>query len=92
MVGLGNLQNVLLSLLGGVGDLTVVNDDGVAVSAALSVGPADGLGELGLRVGQEELGLLVSFPGLELELELFVAELTMSSPVTPLALPQALMT
>jgi hypothetical protein len=55
MVGGGNLQHVLSSLLGGVGDLAVVEDDGVAVSAALLVGPADALGELGLGVGEEEL-------------------------------------
>lgn len=55
MVGGGNLQDVLSSLLGGVGDLAVVDDDGVAVSAALGVGPADALGELSLGVGEEQL-------------------------------------
>lgn len=55
MVGGGNLEDVLGSLLGGVGDLAVVNDDGVTVGTALSVGPADGLGETGLGVGEEEL-------------------------------------
>jgi hypothetical protein len=63
VVGGGNLQHVLSSLLGGVGDLAVVDDDGVAVSAALGVGPADALGELGLGVGEEQLekeGMLVN--------------------------------
>jgi hypothetical protein len=62
VVGGGDLQDVLSSLLGGVGDLAVVDDDGVAVSAALLVGPADALGELGLGVGEEQLekeGMLV---------------------------------
>jgi hypothetical protein len=55
VVGRGNLQNVLSGLLGSVGDLAVVEDDGVAVGAALVVGPADALGESGLGVGEEEL-------------------------------------
>lgn len=55
VVGGGNLQDVLGSLFGGVGDLAVVDDDGVAVGAALGVGPADALGELGLGVGEEQL-------------------------------------
>lgn len=62
VVGGGDLQHVLGSLLGGVGNLAVVDDDGVAVSAALGVGPADALGELGLGVGEEQLesGVLVT--------------------------------
>ena len=55
VVGGGNLQNILGGLLGCVGDLAVVEDDGVAVGAALGVGPADALGESGLGVGEEEL-------------------------------------
>ena len=55
MVGGGDLQHVLRALLGGVGDLAVVEDDGVAVGAALVIGPADALGELGLGVGEEQL-------------------------------------
>jgi hypothetical protein len=47
---------VLSGLLGGVGDLAVVDDQDVAVGTALLVSPADGLGELGLGVGEEELG------------------------------------
>lgn len=54
-VGAGELKAVLGGLLGGVGDLTVVDDDHVAVGAALLVSPADALGELGLGVGKEEL-------------------------------------
>lgn len=46
---------VLGGLTLGVGNLAVVDDDGVATSAALLVGPADALGELGLGVRQEEL-------------------------------------
>lgn len=55
VVGRGNLQHVLRSLLGGVGNLAVVDDEGVAVGPALGVGPADALGELGLGVGEEQL-------------------------------------
>lgn len=55
VVGRGNLQHVLGSLLGGISDLAVVDDEGVAVGAALGVGPADALGELGLGVGEEQL-------------------------------------
>lgn len=55
MVGRGDLEHVLLALLGGVGDLAVVEDDGVAVGTALGVGPANALGEAGLGVGEEEL-------------------------------------
>lgn len=54
-LGAGEVEAVLGDLLGGVGDLTVVNDDHVAVGAALLVSPADALGELGLGVGKEEL-------------------------------------
>lgn len=54
-------------LTSSVGDLAVVNDDGVTASAALVVSPANALGELGLRVGEEEdvvVGDLVSLaPG-----------------------------
>lgn len=61
MVGAADLENVLLGLLSGVGDLAVVDDQSVTVGAALGVGPADALGELGIRVGEEELDLLVGF-------------------------------
>lgn len=54
-LGAGEVEAVLGGLLGGVDDLTVVNDDHVAVGAALLVSPADALGELGLGVGEEEL-------------------------------------
>lgn len=54
-LGAGEVEAVLGGLLGGVGDLTVVNDDHVAVGAALLVSPADALGELSLGVGEEEL-------------------------------------
>lgn len=54
-LSVGDLENVLFTLTLGVGDLAVVNDDGVAASAALSVDPVDALGEAGLRVRQEEL-------------------------------------
>jgi hypothetical protein len=53
--GAGEIEAVLGGLLGSVDDLTVVNDDHVAVGAALLVSPADALGELGLGVGEEEL-------------------------------------
>lgn len=59
VVGGGDLEHVLLALLGGVGDLAVVEDDGVAVGTALGVGPANALGEAGLGVGEEELEKLV---------------------------------
>lgn len=54
-VGAGELKGVLGGLLGGVGDLAVVDDNHVAVGTALGVSPADALGELGLGVGEEEL-------------------------------------
>lgn len=41
-------------LTSSVGDLAVVDDDGVTASAALVVSPANALGELGLGVGEEE--------------------------------------
>lgn len=41
-------------LTSSVGDLAVVDDDGVTASAALGVSPANALGELGLGVGEEE--------------------------------------
>jgi hypothetical protein len=46
---------VLRGLQSGVGDLAVVNDDGVTLGAALLIGPANALGEASLRVGKEEL-------------------------------------
>lgn len=55
VVGLGDLENVLLLLLLGVGDLAMVDDNGVAVGTALLVGPANALRELGLGVGEEQL-------------------------------------
>lgn len=54
-LGPGEVKAVLGGLLGGVDDLTVVDDDHVAVGAALLISPADALGELGLGVGEEEL-------------------------------------
>lgn len=54
-LGAGEVEAVLGGLLGSVDDLTVVNDDHVAVGAALLISPADALGELGLGVGEEEL-------------------------------------
>lgn len=86
--GIRDLKGVHLLLTGSVGDLAVVEDDGVAAGAALGVGPADALGEPGPGVGEEELqsvsGMNPSKAGGEPR--------TMSSPVTWLALPQALMT
>lgn len=49
------LKGVHLLLTGSVGDLAVVDDDGVAASTALVISPADALGELGLGVREEEL-------------------------------------
>lgn len=54
-VGTGELEVVHLGLTSGVGDLAVVDDDGVTVGTAVGVSPADALGELGIGVGQEEL-------------------------------------
>lgn len=59
VVGAGQLQGVHRGLLGSVGDLAVVDDEDVAVGTALGVGPANGLGEFGIRVGEEELQELV---------------------------------
>jgi hypothetical protein len=58
-LGAGELEVVLGGLKSGVGDLAVVDDDGVALGAALLVGPADALGELSLGVGEEELDLCI---------------------------------
>lgn len=55
MVSSADLENVLLTLLGGVSNLAVIEDKSVAVSTALGVGPANAFGELGSRVGKEEL-------------------------------------
>lgn len=49
------LEVVLGGLKSSVGDLAVVNDDGVALGAALLIGPAEALGELSIGVGKEEL-------------------------------------
>ena len=54
-VDVGDLEDVLLALLGSVGDLAVVNDQTVTVGAALGIGPANTLRELGLGIGEEEL-------------------------------------
>jgi hypothetical protein len=70
----------------------VVNDNTVTVSAALLIGPANALGELGLRVRQEKL---IKQSVIEHTLNPFNPgreRLTMSSPSTPLALPHALIT
>jgi len=51
----GEIEGVLRGLLSSVDDLAVVNDEHVAVGAALLVSPANGLGELGIGVGEEQL-------------------------------------
>jgi hypothetical protein len=87
------LEDVLLTLTLGVDDLAVVDHDSIATSAALLVGPADALGELGLRVGQEKLWReAVEISSVHQILGWHLGMLTMSSPVTSFALPQADMT
>jgi hypothetical protein len=49
------LKVVLGGLKGSVGDLAVVDNNGITLGAALLVSPADALRELGLRVGKEQL-------------------------------------
>lgn len=49
---------VHLGLTGSIGDLAVVNDNGVTSSTLVEV-PANALGELGVGVGKEQL-LLIS--------------------------------
>lgn len=49
------LENVLATLTLGVDNLSVVNDDSIAVSATFRIDPANALGELDIRVRQEEL-------------------------------------
>lgn len=88
MIGRGDLEDILLTLLGGVGDLAMVEDQGVAVGTAFLVGPANALGEPGLRVRKEELERELASSSFRPRWRMH----TMSSPVTPLALPQALMT
>lgn len=51
----GGLNALGVVVLGGVGDLAVVNDDGEAASSLIEV-PANAAGELGILVGHEELG------------------------------------
>lgn len=50
-------------VLGGVGDLAVVNDDGEAASSLIEV-PADAAGELGILVGHEENAVVGDTVGL----------------------------
>lgn len=54
---------VHLGLTGGVGDLAVVKNNGVTSSTLIEV-PANALGELGVRVGKEELLSLSLAPGI----------------------------
>jgi hypothetical protein len=88
-LGAGELEVVLGGLESGVGDLAVVDDDSEALGAALLVSPADALGEPGLGVGEEELDIVLK-P--DQSTGFGEKEHTMSSLVTWLALPQALMT
>ena len=55
VLGTRELEVVHLRLTGSVGDLAVVEDNGVTSSTALVESPADAAGELGLGVGEEEL-------------------------------------
>lgn len=103
-LGITACNPALLSLLS-IGDLAVIDDDGVA-AGALAHGPADGLGELGLAVGCEELWASRDASAkLRVWLSCCAAKargsirgwkrgglFTMKSSVTPFALPQALMT
>ena len=80
-------------LLGGVGNLAVVNDDGVA-GGPLTGSPTDALAELGLWVGGEDLEerelANVKMPTITVLGR--GGRLTMKSSLIPLALPQADMT
>lgn len=53
--GGGNAGRVVV--LGGVGDLAVVNDNGEAASSAVGVSPADQLAEGAVLVGHEQLAI-----------------------------------
>lgn len=46
---------VLSGLESGVGNLAVVNDEGVTLGPALLIGPTNALGEASIGVGEEEL-------------------------------------
>lgn len=81
---------VHLGLTGGVGDLAVVKNNGVTSSTLIEV-PANALGELGVRVGKEELLSLSLAPDIYTHYT-EIRGRTMSSFLTLLALPQALMT
>ena len=87
--GQAYLEVVHRGLNGSVGDLAVVDDNGVTASAALVESPANALGELGLRVGKEKLQCVN--PAI-FHTDTRGERRTMSSFLTPLALPQALMT
>lgn len=94
VLGTGELEVVHLRLTSSVGDLAVVEDNGVTTSTTVLVSPADALGELGVGVGEEELQQLVYNAQLCILFQGFGLrkKRTMSSFLTPLALPQALMT
>ena len=58
------LEDVLLTLTSRVGDLAVIDDDTETTGTAIRLGPADALGELGVRVGQEEDVIVLDTVGL----------------------------
>lgn len=53
-LGARELEVVLSGLESGVGNLAVVNDEGVTLGAALLIGPTNALGEASIGVGEEE--------------------------------------
>lgn len=85
------LKSLELVLLLSVGDLAVVDDDGVA-SSALAGEPAKALGELDLRVGSKDLNRVSDSVFREGGEQGRGVKLTMKSSLTPLALPQPDMT
>ena len=83
-----HLERTAFGLNTSICDLAVVDHNGITTSAARgSISPADALGELCVRVGQEELHTIstVQYPSTK-------ANHTKFSSVTLLAFPQALMT
>lgn len=82
------LDGTPLGLDLGITNLAVVNDNSIPTSAPRgSISPSNALGELGIRVGKEELSMKVSSWSKETKL----LALTMESR-TPFTLPHALMT
>lgn len=85
------LHNTPFGLDLGIADLTVIDNDRIAARTARGlIGPANALRKLGIGIGEEELFYKINTS--RRNVWGGVVLLTMSSPRTPFALPQALIT